>query len=286
MPKPAIDYNKYLTRIPTHSELLPAESSVPHRHYRRSANDAWNLLAYIERNFKRVNVYAASSEPHFRRLSTMVLLAIVEALERFLKEIAAECINHVAPCIVDDRLEVFTVRGNVISAHFAENNLGKALCESLTWCDCDETNKRMRRILADPFDAGNFYVFPSATQHPGTLRGRYELMSLVWQLRHTIAHNTGVITASDAQKFRLLVKGNVESPRLLWPTRGDVWYVKLFVDETVELINSEVAGRLSALLTTLHGADPSLFAVGEKAQALADLFGIPATVAGEMRQPA
>jgi hypothetical protein len=286
MPKPAIDYSKYLARIPTHSAPLPEESSVPHRHYRRSANDAWNLLIYMERNIKRVNVYAASSEPHLRRLSTMVLLAIVEALERFLKEIAAECINHVAPCVVDDRLEVFTLKGNVVSAHFAENNLGKALCESLTWCDCNEANKRIRRILADPFEKGSFYVLPGKTQNPTALRGREDLMSLVWQLRHTIAHNTGVITSSDAQKFRLLVKGNVESPRLLWPTRGDVWYVKLFVDETVELINREVAGRLSALLTTLYASDPSLFAPGERAQALADLFGIPANVAGETREPA
>ena len=285
MPKPAVDFDTYLKRIPTHSRQLPEESAVPQRHYRRSANDAWNLLIYVERNVQQGNVYGASYQRHIRRLSTMVLLGIVEAFERFLKEIAAECINHVANYVVDDRLDVFSVKGNVVAAHFSAANLGKALCEPLTWCDCDETNKRVRRVLADPFDSGTFYVFPLANQNPATLRDRYDLMSLIWQLRHTIAHNTGVITASDAQKLRLLIKGNVESPRLLWPTRGDVWYVKLFLDETVELVNREVGSRLAALLTTLYNADQSLFAPAEMAQALADLFGTPSTVAGQIRQP-
>src|SRR5262249_24592973 len=158
---------------------------------RKSANDAWNLLLYIERNLSDVSVYGASYERHMRHLSTMVLLTIVESFERFLKEIAAECINHVAPCVIDDRLDVFTTKGNTAATHFVGNNLGKALCESLTWCDCDETNKRMRRILADQYDGGNFYVFPQPNQNPVALRNRYELVCLVWQLRHTIAHNAG-----------------------------------------------------------------------------------------------
>lgn len=285
MPKPAVDLDKYLPRIPTHVQQLPVESAVPQQHYRRSANDAWNLLIYFERNIQQENVYNASFERHFRHLSTMVLLGIVEAFERFLKEIAAECINHVANCVVDDRLDVFSVKGNVVAAHFSAANLGKALCESLAWCDCDETNKRIRRVLADPFDSGNFYVFPLATQHPEALRNRYDLASLIWQLRHTIVHNMGVITSSDARKFRLLIKRNVESPRLLSPSKGDVWYVKLFLDETVEVINREVGSRLATLLTTLHNADPSLFAPAEKAQALADLFGTTSEVAGQSRQP-
>jgi hypothetical protein len=264
---------------------LPEESGVPHRHYRRSANDSWNLLVYVERNIRDVNVYRAPYERHMRRLSTMVLLSIVEAFERFLKEIAAECINHVAGCVIDDRLDVFTVKGNVVAAHFAEVNLGKALCESLTWCDCDDTNKRFRRVLADPFKDGDFYIFPQVSQRPEALRHRYELMSLIWQLRHTIAHNTGVITLSDAQKFRVLIKGQVDSPRLLWPTKADVSYVKLFLDETVELINREIGTRLSALLTTLHSKDQSLFAPENKAQELANLFGTASIVSGQSRIP-
>jgi hypothetical protein len=67
---------------------------------------------------------------------------------------------------------------------------------------------------------------------------------------------------------------------MLWLTKGDLWYVKLFLDESVELINRDVGFRLSALVTTLHNADPSLFFSAEKAQALADLFGMPSTISG------
>ena len=285
MPKPAINFDTYLKRIPSHSIDLPQESEVPCYHYRRSANDAWNLLVYIERNLAEVSVYRVSYDAHMHRLATMVLLGMVEAFERFLKELAAECINHVARCTSDDRLDVFSAKGSVMAAHFSSGNLGRSLCEPLAWCDCDETNKRFRRILADPFTQGEFYVFPSHTQNSSGLRDRHELMSIVWQLRHTVAHNMGVVTPSDALKLRLLVKGIVESPRLLWPTKGDVWYVKLFLDETAELLNREVGARLAALLTTLHQTDPTLFQADVKAQELADLFKTHATVDGHLRNP-
>jgi hypothetical protein len=285
MPKPDFKFDKQLKRIPTHSRPLPDEARVPHRHYRRSANDAGNLLKYVDRNLNQQMADRATYESHIRQLSTMVLLGIVEAFERFLKEVAAACINHVASLVIDDRLDVFNVKGNVAAAHFAEASLGKALCESLTWCDCDEANRRIRRILADPFDAGSFYIFPLPNQNPNALRGRYELVSLIWQLRHTIAHNSGVITSSDAHKLRLLTRSNIHSPRLLWPTKGDVWCVKLYLDETVELINREVANRLGELLTKIHEDDASLFEPQQKARELAELFEIPATVAGITCQP-
>jgi hypothetical protein len=142
-----IDFDKYLKRVPAHSVPLPQEAEVPRYHYERSANDAFNLLVYIERNLKEANVYRASYERHMRRLSTMV------------------------------------------------------------------------------------------------------------------------------------------SSRLLWPTKGDVWYVKLFLDETVELVNREVGLRLAALLTTLHLSDPGLFEADAKAQELADLFRVACTVDGHRRDP-
>ncbi|MEX2121411.1 MAG: hypothetical protein WD847_17590 [Pirellulales bacterium] len=286
MPKPPINLDTYLKYIPSHSIPLSQESGVPAEHYRRSANDAWNLLVYVERNLSEVSVYRASYERHIRRLSTMVLLGLVESFERFLKEIAAECINHIAGYVVDGRFDVFTAKGSAVAMQFAERNLGKALCEALTWCDCDETNKRIRRILADPFDAGSFYVFPLANQDPIVLRDRYELMCLIWQLRHTIAHNAAVVTGSDALKLRLLIQRAVDSPRLLWPTKGDVWYVKLFLDETAGLINREVSQRLAVLLSTVHNKDNTLFAPNAKAQELANLFRLPCTVAGQTCNPA
>ncbi len=285
MPKPTINFERYLKRVPTQSVGLPQESEVPCYHYRRSANDAWNLLLYIERNLAEVSVYRASYDRHMTRLATMVLLSLIEAFERFLKEVAAECINHVAPCTIDDRLDIFSAKGANIAAHFSEDNLGKALCESLTWCDCKTTNERFRRVLSDPFTPGDFHVFPRANQNPLALRNRYELMNVVWQLRHTIAHNMGVVTPSDALKFRLLTRAAVDSPRLLWPTKGDVWYVKLFLDEMVDLINREVGLRLAALLTSLHQDDPSLFAANIKAQEVANLFRLQCAVDAQVATP-
>ena len=215
----------------------------------------------------------------------MVLLGLVESFERFLKELAAECIDAIAGCVLDDRFDEFSIKGSQLAAHFAANNPGKALCEPLIWCDCKDANNRFRSILSDPWQAGNFYVFPQANQPPAALRGRLELMKIVWQLRHTIAHNTGVITSADALKFRLLINGNVESPRLLEPSRGDVWYVKLFLDGSAEDINREVGARLAALLTHIHGTDATLFQPADKAQQLADKFGIPITVAGAAAMP-
>lgn len=241
MSRPPIDFGKYLKRIPTHSERLRQESETPISHYRRAANDAWNLLVYVQRKLSTTKVHDAAFEPHMRRLTTMVMLAIIETFERFLKEVAAVCVNHVGRVVLDDRLDVFSARGNTVAIHFNSDDLGKAFCESLTWCDCDDANRRFRRILADPFqDDGKFNLFPNVSQQPASLRDRGEMMRLIWQLRHTISHNVGLVTSSDALKFRLLTKQPVDSPRLLWPSKGDAWYVKLFLDETVEHINREV----------------------------------------------
>jgi hypothetical protein len=215
----------------------------------------------------------------------MVLLSLVEAFERFLKEMAAECINHASVLVADDRLDVFT-EGNLVAAHFGAASVGRALCESLPWCDCDETNKRYRRILSDPFDGGNFYVFPSLTQQPAALRNRIETMSLIWQIRHTIDHNMGVITASDKLKFQILVRSIIEAPRLLWPSKGDVWYVKFFLDETAELINSSVAARLGELMTAIATTNPTHFQSDAKAQELANAFQVPFTISNQTKNPA
>jgi hypothetical protein len=284
--RPPQDLDARVRLIPQHVVPLPIEAEVPRLHYERSANDFWNLLLYFERNLEKVKTYRAPFERHFGRLRSMVLLGLVEAFERFLKEMAAACIDHVGDLVLDDRLKVFDIKGNVLAAHFAGGSLGKSTCEPLTWVDCKEVNDRFRKILANPFQDGNFYVFPQQPgQQPAALAGRFELVSLIWQLRHTIVHNAGVITTSDAMKFTRLTRQKVEGPRVLWPRRGDVWYVKLFLDETVEKINEEISRRLAELLTILHGSDPNLFQPDDRAQNLANLFRLPVQVAGVTRNP-
>lgn len=235
MPRPQINYRTYLKAIPQHSSPLPPEAQVPIQHYVRSANDAWNLLVYIERNLRAASVYGASRDRHMQNLRVMILLTLVEAFERFLKEMAATCIDQVGSIILDDRLDRFSGKGSNLAWHFTNTgSLGSVLCESLTWCDCDDANKRFCDILSDPYVQGSFYVFPNGNQQPVALRNKHDLMSIIWQLRHSIAHNGGVITASDSHKLRMLSKLPVVGPKRFDPSRGDVWYVKLFLDETSE----------------------------------------------------
>ena len=288
MPRPKIDYGIYVKRIPTHTSPLPPESAFPISHYVRSASDSWNLLLYIERNIDEQKVYGVALARHRQTLSVMVLLSLVEAFERFMKELAALCINEVGNLILDDRLEVFRPDGSRIASHFGVSTLGKCLCESLTWCDCEQCNDRFRRTLANPHDKnkGDFYVFPKTPgQHPATLGGKYDLMEIIWQLRHAIVHNRGILTASDARKLRVMCRLAVVGPAKLDPKKSDVWYVKNFLDETAEKINEEVASRLANLLSRLHADDPGLFDAAEKAQQLADAFQRAVTIGGVARNP-
>ena len=163
----------------------------------------------------------------------MALISLVENFERLLKELASECVDCLADFIVDDRFNAFKIQGSGLASHFGTGTLGKSLCESSTWLDCEEINDRFRKLLSDPFQTGGnyFYLFPKQNQQPAAEVWRYEPMSVVWQLRHSAVHNVGVITQSDGVKLRLLAREAVHAPRLLAPTRDDIRYLKRFLDE-------------------------------------------------------
>lgn len=289
MPRPNIDFARYVKRIPEHTRPLVAESTAPILHHERSSNDAWNLLLYADRNLQGASTYPGPFRRHMQNLRVMVLLSLVEAFERFLKELAAVCIDEAGPLVLDKRLNVFTVKGGAVASHLnATHSIGKALVEAAaSWSDCGDANDRFRDILASPFNQGTFYVFPKDNQNPPALRGRFDTMEIVWQLRHSVVHNCGVITASDAQKFRLLCKNvAIAGPANLDPSRGDVWYVKLFLDDTARLINHEVHRRLSDLLAEIASQwNPLPFDAGAVAQRLADAFRLATTICGNLSNP-
>ena len=54
--------------IPQQVEELQVESTSPFLHYKRGANDAWNLLRYFERNVQRTTVYGKSYQAHLANL--------------------------------------------------------------------------------------------------------------------------------------------------------------------------------------------------------------------------
>ncbi len=278
MPQPNIDFAKRLKLVPTHViDLLP-EADRPSDHFEQSANDAWAMVVYFGRNLTRVNVYPAASERQMRRLHTMVLLNFVEAFERFLKELAAACIDLIAAYILDDRLNVFNVQGGTLAAHFKEGTVGRSLCESSTWLNHEDVNKRFKKILAAPFADGQFTLFAKNSE-------RHNLVGILWQLRHSIVHNAALITRSDALKLRLLTKQEIVAPMMLWPTRGDVWYVKLYLQKIVMEINAEVKARLDDLMTTLVTESPGLIDPADEAQKIANVLGLSSSVAGQTRAP-
>jgi hypothetical protein len=207
----------------------------------------------------------------------MILVNLVETFERYLKEAAATCVDQLARFVLDDRFNAFRVQGSALAAHFDADTLGRSLCESATWLDCDEINDRFRRLLATPFEPGTFFVFP---KQPAADRERYDTLSIVWQLRHTIVHNVGVITQSDAIRFRLLVRAPVPVLQVLGPTRDDIRYLKRFLDEMAARSNHRIGERLAELLTTIYSTDPGLFVAQEMADAITRRFGFVLTVAG------
>lgn len=278
---------KKISEVVQHVGPLPQAAEYPLAHYKRSATDAWNLRDYVHRKIKGASFYKKVVDAHMSALHRMVLVSVIEAFERFLKETAAVCVEHLAKCVLDDRFDVFPVKGSLLAAHFGADSLGKSLCESGTWLDCDSINKRFRTLLGDAFDEkkGDFYVFPKKGQEPSNERFRHGIICVIWQLRHTIVHNVGVITQSDAVKFQLLVRQHVGPQCLLEPTRDDVRYVKRFLDETAERVNERVGRRLAELLTTLYAEDPNLFQPQDEAGLLANEFGMKVSVAGATGTP-
>lgn len=277
MPRPPINLHRKIRDILSHVGPLPAEAGTPLAHYNRSSTDLWNLLLYVERNFAQLPLQPAAQTRHLGRLHGMIVVNLVETFERYLKEVAAACVDHIARFVLDDRFNAFRVQGSALAAHFETDTLGRSLCESATWLDCDEINDRLRRLLADPFEAGTFVLYP---KQPPDERERYDTLSIVWQLRHTIVHNVGVITQSDAIKLRLLARSPVTAARVLTPTRDDLRYLKRFLDETAARSNRRIGQRLAELLTTLHAADPTLFVPQEMADAVTRTFGFILPVAG------
>jgi hypothetical protein len=277
MGRPRIDLTTKIREILAHSDPLPPESATPLAHYWRSTADIYNLLQYVGRNLADPSLYATVRDGHVRHLNSMALVNYIEAFERFLKETAACCVDILAAFVLDDRFDEFRIQGSSLAAHFNSDTLGRALCESATWLECKQVNDRFRKLLADPFEPGDFQLF---RRTPRSEEERYNTLRLIWQLRHSVVHNVGVITQSDAIKLRLMAKQAVSSPRVLRPTRDDLRYLKRFLDEVAELSNKRVGTRLAELLTQIHADDPTLFDAHVVANELARLFGFKLSVAG------
>jgi len=281
MARPPIDLARKVKDIVQHVQPLPAEADTPIAHYRRTSTDLWNSILYVERAFTQPGLYRSVAERHMARINSMVLMNLIENFERFLKETAATCVDRLVPYVLDDRLNIFQIQGTSLASHFGTPELGKSLCESGIWLNCDEINSRFRRLLSDHFQqGGNFHLFPNASQQPDDERWRFPVLGLIWQMRHTIVHNVGVITQSDAVKMRLWAREPVQAPRVLSPTRDDLRYVKRFLDESSDVCNRRIGERLAELLTKMFNETPGLFLPQVEANNLTADFGITLSVCG------
>lgn len=118
MPRPPVDLSRKIKDLVQHARPLPDEAKAPILHYWRTGADFWVSLAYLERAVQEGERRQAVSARHLGRLYGMMLVSLIETFERFLKEVAGECVDCLAEFIVDDRFNVFAVQGSALASHF------------------------------------------------------------------------------------------------------------------------------------------------------------------------
>lgn len=277
-----------LGEILAHTEALPRDSRSPIGHFKHTTAELDETLKFLARKAGVGKTAQRTVDRHLGRVRQMALVSLVESLERFFKELAAVCVDELAPVTADARFDKLSISGGSLVGHYGARTLGQAMCETQVWTDCDDINRRFKALLGPTLSAlgakgvKEFILLETATSDEKT---RYTTLQLVWQLRHSVVHNVGVITRSDAVKLGVLAKRRIEAPRLLVPTEADTRNLVRFLEQSADFCNRRVCGQLTDLLTRIHADDPTLVDPAERARYLADTFRVPVTVAGEAAAP-
>jgi hypothetical protein len=285
MPRTKTDLNRKIEEIVQHTSPLPAEATRPILHFERTITSSIELLKYIDDHMTAAGASGSVYRTFMSHLRRMALVSLIESFERFLKELASVCIDALVRHVGDDRFDEFTARGGQLAFHLATGSVGKALCESDTWLTNRTINERFKRLLKSPFGDNWENLFPEENQHPHGERARARTLSILWQIRHTIAHNVGVITGSDAAKLRMIVKGRVSSDRALRITKRDILYTKRFLLGTSRSVNERVGKRLATLLDALARDHPALFDAQDMADRLSRQLGFSIAIDGSKGVP-
>jgi hypothetical protein len=258
--------------------MLP-EAHCPIQHFENSVNVGLALLNYIDGHIDPQAVYQIVYDRQLGHLRRMVLAEQIESFERFLKELAIVCADQLAPFTLDDRFDEFAPkRAEQIAAFVTAGSIGRALCESDTWISNDSINKRFRSLLKTPFGADWEFLFPGRGQGEVAMQQRAATLAILWQVRHNLAHNVGVVTHSDSMKLRMLTGGPIQAECRLSPTTEDLRYVKRFLSETATKVNERVCARLALLLGIFHQDDPTLFDAQAKAGEMSRSFALPVVI--------
>lgn len=280
--RPPINLNQKIRDLLTHTVPVRRDVDAPIRNFEGRVSAGFSLIKYLDDHISTETVYSTVYDGHLTNLHRMVLVSLVEAFERFIKEVAVVCVDAVASYSIDNRFDGFTTSGGTVAAQFSAGSIGKALCESDTWLSNSTINDRFRQILKPHFGEAWEYLFPNEKQTPIAERDRAKTLAILWQIRHNITHNTGFLTDSDARRLTLMVKAEVESGKTLSPSRFDLRYVKRFLVETAVHTNQRIGQRLAALLSELHADNPTLFVPQTLADAISVSFQQPLIVAGAL----
>ena len=279
MARPKVDLHLKIVDILADSKPV-ATSNTPIKVLHERLNSCFLMLNYIDQHIRPVKSnYKGVFDSHATLLRRMALGHLIEAFELFIKELAIHCIDLISPYVFDDRFKSFKLTGDTLTLNFESKTVGKALCQSDTWINNKGINERFRSILGTHFGLPwKESLFPDESQTPVAEQPRAKTLSILWQIRHNITHNTGVLTEADARRFTLMTKSTVEPRRILSPTLQQLKHVQRFLHEAAESTNSRVAQRLADLLSQLYLDDNSLFVPQDQANYVSSIFGIPLTV--------
>ncbi len=285
MRKTKTDLNRKIEEIVHHTSPLSPNSTSPIFHFERTADSSIDLLEFVDENLTTTAVSRSVFRDYMARLRRMALVSLIEAFERFLKELAAVCIDALVRHVGDDRFDEFSAKGGQLAFHLSAGSIGKALCESDTWLTNRTINERFKRLLKSPFGDNWENLFPEENQQPQGERARARTLAILWQIRHTITHNVGLITGSDAARFRMLTKGQTSPDRALRITKRDIVYTKKFLFESSQQVNVRVGKRLETLLDGLQRDSPALFDAQDMANRISRQLGFSITINGSKGAP-
>lgn len=287
--RPRTDLPSKIRGILEHTEVPPAVASRPLAHFEKHATAIEGLLKYVDDHLTAQPIYESVFDRHMTRLRRMAFVAVVEAFERFLNELAIVCVDRLAPYINDGRFDDFSATGGEISSCFASGSIGQALCDSKTWLDNQTISGRFRKLLKDPFSENdgywNMFLLPRGNQGASEERKDAEAVAVLWRIRHTIVHNTGLLTASDSLKLGLLLRSAVPSNKVLAPSLADFRYAKRFLSVKADHFNRLIGERLAETVTVIHNLSPTLIDASKEAALLSESFGLPLKVEGQVGPP-
>ncbi len=132
MPREPIDLSEKIIATLGHVGSMPPEAERPLAHYFVGVNAAINMRRYVLHQLDKVGFYQAVWKRHCHVLDNMIIVNLVQAFERFIKDLASVCVDCLCDRVVDNRFDKLSVKGGFLAAHFRDSSPGRALCESGT----------------------------------------------------------------------------------------------------------------------------------------------------------